>query len=152
MAATPDYYKTLGVARNATADEIKKAFRKLARKHHPDTGGDEAKFKELNEAYEVLSDDKKRKLYDQYGTANENQIPHGWGGGNVNVEDIFGGGGGGGYVQAQQRPDTVHRPVRCGQRGGIRRGRRGGAERLYRKGRVAVGVCTGIFPLRESIV
>ena len=97
MAATPDYYKTLGVARNATADEIKKAFRKLARKHHPDTGGDEAKFKELNEAYEVLSDDKKRKLYDQYGTANENQIPHGWGGGNVNVEDIFGGGGGGGF-------------------------------------------------------
>lgn len=48
--------------------------------------------------------------------------------------------------------DTVHRPVRCGQRGGVRRGRRGGAERLYRKGRVAVGVCTGIFPLRESIV
>ena len=98
MAATPDYYKTLGVARNATADEIKKAFRKLARKHHPDTGGDEAKFKELNEAYEVLSDDKKRKLYDQYGTANENQIPHGWGGGgNVNVEDIFGGAGAGGF-------------------------------------------------------
>ena len=64
MAATPDYYKTLGVPRTATADEIKKAFRKLARTHHPDAGGDEAKFKELNEAYEVLSDDKKRKLYD----------------------------------------------------------------------------------------
>lgn len=80
MAATPDYYKTLGVPRNATEDEIKKAFRKLARKHHPDAGGDEAKFKEINEAYEVLSDEKKRKLYDQYGTANENQIPHGWGG------------------------------------------------------------------------
>ena len=77
MAATPDYYKTLGVPRTATADEIKKAFRKLARTHHPDAGGDEAKFKELNEAYEVLSDDKKRKLYDQYGTANENQIPQG---------------------------------------------------------------------------
>ena len=92
MAATPDYYKTLGVPRTATADEIKKAFRKLARTHHPDAGGDEAKFKELNEAYEVLSDDKKRKLYDQYGTANENQIPQGWGGGNVNVGDIFGGG------------------------------------------------------------
>ena len=100
MAATPDYYKTLGVPRTATADEIKKAFRKLARTHHPDAGGDEAKFKELNEAYEVLSDDKKRKLYDQYGTANENQIPQGWGGGSVNVEDIFGGAGGGfgGYV------------------------------------------------------
>lgn len=77
---TPDYYKTLGVPRTAQADEIKKAFRKLARKHHPDAGGDETKFKEINEAYEVLSDDKKRKLYDQYGTANENQIPRGWGG------------------------------------------------------------------------
>ena len=91
MASTPDYYKTLGVPRTATADEIKKAFRKLARKHHPDAGGDEAKFKELNEAYEVLSDEKKRALYDQYGTANENQIPQGWGGGQgFNVEDIFG--------------------------------------------------------------
>ena len=97
MPATPDYYKTLGVPRTASTDEIKKAFRKLARKHHPDAGGDEAKFKELNEAYEVLSDDKKRKLYDQYGTANENQIPRGWGGGQgVNVEDIFGGMGGAG--------------------------------------------------------
>lgn len=80
MANTPDYYKTLGVPRDASADEIKKAFRKLARKYHPDAGGDEAKFKEINEAYEVLSDEKKRKLYDQYGTANENQIPRGWGG------------------------------------------------------------------------
>ncbi len=95
MPATPDYYKTLGVPRTASTDEIKKAFRKLARKHHPDAGGDEAKFKEINEAYEVLSDDKKRKLYDQYGTANQNQIPHGWGGGAVNMDDIFGGAGGG---------------------------------------------------------
>ena len=88
MAASPDYYQTLGVPRTASADEIKKAFRKLARKHHPDAGGDEAKFKEVNEAYEVLSDDKKRELYDQYGTANENEIPRGWGGGNVSVEEI----------------------------------------------------------------
>ena len=51
--ATPDYYKTLGVPRDADADAIKKAFRKLARKHHPDAGGDEAKFKEINEAYEL---------------------------------------------------------------------------------------------------
>lgn len=77
---TPDYYATLGVSRTAKPEEIKKAYRKLARKYHPDAGGDEAKFKEINEAYEVLSDDKKRKLYDQYGTANANQIPHGWGG------------------------------------------------------------------------
>ncbi len=91
MASTPDYYKTLGVSRDASTDEIKKAFRKLARTHHPDAGGDEAKFKEINEAYEVLSDEKKRKLYDQYGTANENHIPQGWGG--------FGGQpGGSGYV------------------------------------------------------
>ena len=64
--ATPDYYKTLGVPRDADADAIKKAFRKLARKHHPDAGGDEAKFKELNEAYEVLSDKDKRARYDQF--------------------------------------------------------------------------------------
>ena len=81
MASKPDYYKTLGVSKNATADEIKKAFRKLARENHPDAGGDEEKFKEINEAYEVLSDDKKRKLYDQYGTANASQIPYSWGGG-----------------------------------------------------------------------
>lgn len=87
MASTPDYYKTLGVPRDATADQIKKAFRKLARQHHPDAGGDEAKFKEINEAYEVLSDEKKRSLYDQYGTANEHEIPSWGAGGNP-----FGGG------------------------------------------------------------
>ncbi|MEG0070748.1 MAG: DnaJ C-terminal domain-containing protein [Raoultibacter sp.] len=91
MAATPDYYKTLGVPRTATVDEIKKAYRKLARTHHPDAGGDEAKFKEIGEAYEILSDKKKRDLYDQYGTANESQIPRGWGGGQGNP---FGGQGG----------------------------------------------------------
>ncbi len=80
MAGTPDYYKILGVPRNAEQDEIKKAYRKLARKHHPDAGGDEAKFKEINEAYEVLSDEKKRQIYDQYGTGNPNHIPSGWGG------------------------------------------------------------------------
>lgn len=92
---TPDYYKTLGVPRNATTDEIKKAFRKLARTHHPDAGGDEAKFKEINEAYEVLSDDKKRELYDQYGTANEHQIPQNWGG--AQGGNPFGGEGFGGW-------------------------------------------------------
>lgn len=97
-AAAPDYYKILGVPRSASQDEIKKAFRKLARKHHPDAGGDETKFKEINEAYEVLSDEKKKQLYDQYGTANENQIPWGGAGGYGGYDDIFGGAGGGTYT------------------------------------------------------
>src|SRR5271163_2118769 len=66
-----DYYDILGVARTASADEIKKAFRKLARIHHPDVAKDKAKgeikFKEINEAYEVLSDPEKRQKYDQLG-------------------------------------------------------------------------------------
>ena len=65
-----DYYKILGVERNASADEIKKAFRKLAHEYHPDKGGgNEAKFKEASEAYSVLSDDKKRAQYDQFGSS-----------------------------------------------------------------------------------
>ena len=65
-----DYYKILGVNKNASEEEIKKAFRKLAHAHHPDkSGGDEAKFKEASEAYAVLSDKKKRQQYDMFGSA-----------------------------------------------------------------------------------
>lgn len=68
--ANRDYYEVLGVAKSASEDEIKKAFRKLAVKYHPDKeGGDEAKFKEINEAYEVLKDKQKRQRYDQFGHA-----------------------------------------------------------------------------------
>jgi len=65
--ASNNYYDTLGVKKDASADDIKRAFRKLARKYHPDAGGDEEKFKQVNEAYEVLSDTEKRKQYDEYG-------------------------------------------------------------------------------------
>ncbi len=65
-----DYYQTLGVDKNSSKEEIKKAYRKLAHKYHPDkNGGDDKKFKEINEAYQILSDDQKRAHYDQFGTA-----------------------------------------------------------------------------------
>jgi molecular chaperone DnaJ len=64
-----DYYETLGVSKGASKDDIKKAFHKMAHKYHPDkNGGDEAKFKEVNEAYQTLSDDQKRAQYDQFGS------------------------------------------------------------------------------------
>lgn len=95
-----DYYKVLGVSKDATADQIKKAYRKLAQQHHPDTSaGDEAKFKEINEAYEVLSDQKKRSQYDQFGQAGFNQqqgFGQGFGGANFegfDFSDMFRGEG-----------------------------------------------------------
>jgi len=69
VADKRDYYEVLGVGKNASADELKKAYRRLAVQYHPDRGGDEGKFKEVSEAYEVLKDDSKRKRYDQFGHA-----------------------------------------------------------------------------------
>ena len=82
MAAKRDYYEVLGVNKNATDDELKKAYRKLAKKYHPDANPDnkkeaEEKFKEVNEAYETLSDPQKRRMYDQFGADG----PQGFGGG-----------------------------------------------------------------------
>ena len=109
-----DYYEVLGVAKTATAEEIKKAYRKVALKYHPDRNqGDKAaeeKFKEAAEAYEVLGDAQKKAQYDQFGHAGMNGGGYGGGyggGGHMNMEDIFrnfgdifgggGGGGGGGF-------------------------------------------------------
>jgi molecular chaperone DnaJ len=84
-AAKQDYYEVLGVPRTANADEIRKSYRRLARKHHPDLNpGDKAaedKFKQVQEAYDVLSDDKKRPIYDQYGFYSDNMPPPGAQGG-----------------------------------------------------------------------
>lgn len=100
-----DYYEILGVNKNASVDEIKKAYRKLALKYHPDKGGtkeDETKFKEINEAYQILSDPQKRKQYDQFGHAGPTGPAgeYNWsdfagggfntGGFNVNFEDLGG--------------------------------------------------------------
>lgn len=125
-----DYYEVLGVAKDASADEIKKAFRKAAVKHHPDKeGGDESKFKEINEAYEVLKDQQKRQRYDQFGHAGVGGAAGGGGGGNpfegfggfdgqnINFDfgdgglgDIFGqffGGAAGGGGRRSQRGNDV---------------------------------------------
>ena len=131
--ANRDYYEVLGVSKTASEDEIKKAFRKLAVKYHPDKdGGDEVKFKEANEAYEVLKDNQKRQRYDQFGHAgvggsgggasgNPFEGFGGFGGQNVNFDfgdgglgDIFGqffGGGSGGNTQGPQRGRDVETSI-----------------------------------------
>lgn len=125
--AKRDYYEVLGVGKNASADEIKKAFRRAAVKYHPDKeGGDEAKFKEVNEAYEVLKDPSKRQRYDQFGhagvggAAGGNPFGGGFGGQNVNFdfgdlglgdifENFFGGGAAGRGGQQRRGRDVEAR-------------------------------------------
>ncbi len=98
-----DYYDILGVKKDASAEEIKAAFRKKAHQYHPDKGGDEAKFKEINEAYQVLGNSDKRQQYDQFGSSFQNgqagggfngQGFGGFNGANINMDDLgdlFGG-------------------------------------------------------------
>ncbi len=95
-----DYYQILGIARTASDDEIKKAYRKLAHQHHPDKpGGSESKFKEINEAYQVLSDKARRAQYDRFGTAEPGVAGSGAGGfpGGFNWGGFPGGQGQGGF-------------------------------------------------------
>lgn len=122
-----NYYEILGVDKKATNDDVKKAFRKLAQKHHPDKGGSEDKFKEITEAYSILSDEKKRREYDNYGQTFAGGGPQ-QGGGNpfggfdfsgftgqqggmeFDFGDLFGGGGfgdifGGGRARSKRGRD-----------------------------------------------
>jgi len=117
-----DYYSTLGINRNASQEEIKKAYKKQSMAHHPDrTGGDDSKFKEINEAYQNLSDPQKKQMYDQFGTADPRQHQYRSGdfefnfngspfGGMDDIFESFFGGGGhpfGGSRRAANRPISV---------------------------------------------
>jgi DnaJ-class molecular chaperone len=126
-----DYYATLGVERGASADDIKKAYRKLARKYHPDLNPDDPKakekFQQVQTAFDVLSDAKKREMYDRYGSAYESVGAGGSGGPRwtgagagaagegyeVNFEDLFGGAGGFAdlFRQANRRSRGQRRPI-----------------------------------------
>ncbi len=118
--AKQDYYATLGVAKGADAEDLKKAYRKLAMKHHPDRNpGDaaaEATFKDVSEAYDILKDDQKRAAYDRFGHAafeNGGAGPQGFGGGGAGLGDIF---------------DQMFGEFMGGNGQGRRRGPRGGAD------------------------
>lgn len=116
MADKRDYYEVLGVSKSASADEIKRAYRKLAMEHHPDKhGGDDAKFKELGEAYETLKDPQKKAAYDQFGHAGAQGNPFAGGGAGgfdfngagFDINDIlnnFMGGFGGGFTGQTREP------------------------------------------------
>lgn len=124
-----DYYAILGVPKTASEDEIKKAFRRLAHEHHPDKGGDQQKFKDINEAYQILGDKQKRSTFDQYGSAAfDPNSGFGAGGGqgfggfdgmNINMEDfgdlgdILGGmfGMGGGRAKGPKRGSDIETEV-----------------------------------------
>lgn len=108
---TTSLYKELGVAKTASDKEIKKAYRSLALKHHPDRGGDAEKFKKISTAYEILGDEKKRGLYDKYGEEGVERGGGGGGGGGMGdmFGQMFGGGGGGG--QRRRRGENVVFPL-----------------------------------------
>ncbi|MEI6222797.1 MAG: molecular chaperone DnaJ [bacterium] len=132
MATKRDYYEVLGVSRDASVDDIKKAFRRLAKVHHPDLNkdaGNDEKFKELNEAYEVLSDQQKRQTYDQFGhaAAQGGFDPSGAGG-----FDFSGFQGGGGFGDLGDIFETFFDFGGGGGRGGQRAGQKRGADLEYR--------------------
>ena len=114
-----DYYSTLGINKNASDDEIRKAYKSKSMKHHPDRGGNEEEFKKVNEAYQTLKDPQKKQMYDRYGTSDPQQMgggPSGWGdmnfgngsfqfnGSPQDFEEMFGSFFGGGFRQRPRPP------------------------------------------------
>ena len=113
-----DYYDLLGVSRQASDKDLKNAFKNKAREHHPDKGGDPEKFKQVNEAYQNLSDPQKRQMYDQFGTTDPQQAGFNQGGqtfhftgdgfgGGININDIMNQFGMGGFGQRQMANQDV---------------------------------------------
>ena len=134
-----DHYKTLGVTQNATQEEIKKAYRKLASKHHPDKGGDEEEFKKINEAYSVVGDPEKRSQYDNRGRG----VHPGFGRNMNSWEDVFGD-----FFrnvsrrQAKQRP-TSDRDIRFNLGINLEQIKRGATQTINYKRNVACKPCDG---------
>jgi len=119
-----DYYKVLGVSKSSSSEEIKKAYYKLAHKYHPDKGGDEKKFKEINEAYQILSDQEKKSQYDRFGKVSDGGSPGfsnqgfnwAWGNSGINfdmsdfgevMEEFFGGGMSGKAPKDLKRGESI---------------------------------------------
>ena len=104
---TEEYYKRLGVDKNESQDGIKKAYRKMAMKHHPDRGGDPELFKKITQAYEVLSDNEKKEAYDKYGEEGVNGDGMGAAQANDIFNMMFGGGGGPGRKNVKKTKDVI---------------------------------------------
>mmetsp|Transcript_6017 Transcript_6017/g.12677 ORF Transcript_6017/g.12677 Transcript_6017/m.12677 type:complete len:419 (-) Transcript_6017:289-1545(-) len=111
-ADTTKLYETLEVEKTATAKEIKKAYFRLSKTHHPDKGGDEHKFKEISAAYEILSDEEKRKAYDKYGLEGVDEDGVGAAGGEDLFSMFFGGGGRGSRRAGPRKGPSVNHPIK----------------------------------------
>ncbi|MBC7871641.1 MAG: molecular chaperone DnaJ [Chitinophagaceae bacterium] len=135
-----DYYDVLGVPRNAGKDDVKKAFRNLARKYHPDVSQEtdaEAKFKEINEAYEVLSDDDKRSRYDRFGHAGVQGAPG------------FGGAGAGGFTGFEEIFEEFFNNF--GGRGGTQQRKRGPKVGADRRVNVTISFEEAVFGVEQEL-
>jgi len=131
MATKKDFYEVLGLSKSASADDIKKAYRSLARKHHPDvdkTAGADGRFKEISEAYQVLADPERKKAYDQFG---HDAFSRGAGSGAAGGNPFSGGGFGGTYTGGFEDPFTIFEQFFGGASAGRSRTRNSGDDLHY---------------------